>query len=383
METRLISSATNTYGSRIWAYNGDIQLRVLQPTTMRNRAENKMKRGCSFLISVILWVSLIPAVVHSAGSFYEGKTVRLVAGGSAGGGIDAYARIVARHIGRYIPGNPTIITENMPGAGSIICAKHLFNVAKPDGLTFGHFSGGLFFSQMLGQPGLDFDALKFEYVGAPAKEEVVFSFSKASGITSLEKWVASKVPMKIGGTMPGAFAPDNVIRIIKAALGLPINLVSGYKGTAEIRMAVESGELAGAAWGWESMRVSWRKGLESGDVAVVLQAVPRPFKDLPNIPCAISLARTEEARQLIEIGIHSNTVFARPLVMPPGTPKERVEIFRTAFQKTMTDKKFLEEAEKTRLGIDPVSAEELEKTIGSIFKIDASLIVRLRDIIFK
>ena len=128
----------------------------------------------------------------------------------------------------------------------------------------------------------------------------------------------------MGGVAPGAFAPDNCIRILKAALGLPIQLISGYNGITDIRLAAESGELAGTVGGWHGLKMSWRKVLDTGDVVVVLQAVPKPFPDLPNVPLAINFAKTEEARQLIEVGIHSNSAIMWPFVLPPGTPKERV-----------------------------------------------------------
>jgi len=337
------------------------------------------------------WIGLLallalmaaPALAGAEAPFYEGKTIRIIVGYSAGGGYDTYSRVLSRHMGKHIPGNPTIIVENMTGAGSLISANHLYKVAKPDGLTIGHFNGGLFFNQVLEQPGIEFDARKFEFIGAAVKEEVAFAFTKASGITSLEKWMASKTPVKMGGVAPGAYAPDNVIRIAKAALGLPIQLVSGYKGTADVRLACESGELAGSSWGWDSMRSTWRKSLETGDVVVVLQGVPKPFADLPKVPLAISLAKTDEARQLVEVGIHSPSVFARPFVLPPGTPKDRLQILRTALQQTLKDKEFLAEMEKAKLDLDPVSGEDLEKAVGAIFKIDAAMAAKLKDILFK
>jgi hypothetical protein len=170
---------------------------------------------------------------------------------------------------------------------------------------------------------------------------------------------------------------------VKAALGLPIQLVSGYKGTADIRLACESGELAGTTWGWDSMRSTWRKALDTGDVVVVLQAVPKPFSDLPKVPLAISFAKTEEARQLVEVGIHSPSVFARPFVLPPGTPKDRVQILRTALVETMKDKDLLAEMDKAKLDLNPVTGDELEKAATSIFKLDAATVAKLNDILFK
>ena len=342
-----------------------------------------MSKKLFSLIIVIIGLAFIPVIAFAAAPFYEGKMIRIIVGYSAGGGYDQYARAISRHMGKHIPGNPTIIVENMPGAGSLISANHLYKVAKPDGLTIGHFSGGLFFNQVFGQPGVEFDALKFEYVGAPDKIEVVCAFNKASGITSLDKWMASKTPVKMGGVAPGSFAPDNVIRILKAALGLPIQLITGYKGAADIRLAVESGELAGTALGWEAVRATWRKSLETGDVIVVLQAVPKPFPDLPKVPLAISLAKTDEARQLIEVGIHSPSLFARPFVLSPGTPKEQAQILGKALQETLKDKEFLAEMEKAKLDLNPVTGEELEKAVAGIFKTDPALTAKMKEILFK
>src|SRR3989475_12140146 len=239
-----------------------------------------------------------------AQSFFEGKSVRIIVGFVPGGGFDSYARVIARHAGRHIPGNPTMIVENMPGAGSLISANHLYRVAKPDGLTIGHFNGGLFLGQVLGQPGIEFDARKFEMIGAAIKEDSVCAMTKASGITSVEKWMAAKTPVKVGGVAPGG-SPDSNARVLKAALGLPIQLVSGYRGTAEIRLAASSGELAGACWSWESMRSTWRGGLDTGEVVAVLQTSPRGFPDLPGVPLAHSLAKSDEARQLIKVGMQN------------------------------------------------------------------------------
>ena len=342
-----------------------------------------MFKKFSPLIIVIIGLTFIPVITIAAVPFYEGKTIRIIVGFSAGGGYDTYARVLSRHMGKYIPGNPAIIVENMTGAGSLIAANYLYKIAKPDGLTIGSFHGGLFFNQLMAQPGIEFDARKFEFIGAVAREEVAYAFTKASGIISIEKWAASKTPVKMGGVSPGVQAPDNVIRIVKAALGLPIQLISGYKGTADIRLACESGELAGSAWGWESMKVTWRKAVETGDVIVVLQAVPKPFPDLPKVPLAISLAKTDEARQLIELGIHKPSLMMRPLTLPPGTPKERVQILAKALLETLNDKEFLIDTEKAKLELNPVTGEELEKVVSEFLKTDPAMVAKLKEILLK
>jgi len=340
-----------------------------------------MCRRILALLTAFIMLTFVGSGPVQAQSFFEGKTLRIIVGLGAGGGYDTYARVLARNIGRHIPGNPTIIVDNMPGAGSLISANHLYRIAKPDGLTVGHFTGGLFMGQVLGQPGIEFDARKFELVGAAVKEDVVCGLTKASGATSVEKWAASKAPVKMGGVAPGV-TPDNTARILKSALGLPIQVVSGYKGTADIRLAADGGELAGACWSWESMRVTWRNALEVGDVVVVLQVVAKGFPDLPTVPLAISLAKSDEARRLIKLGIQDAAAYARPFVLPPGTPKERVQTLRQAFQETLKDKAFLADTEKAKLMLDPVTGEELEKMVAELFTLDPAFLAKLKGILY-
>jgi tripartite-type tricarboxylate transporter receptor subunit TctC len=336
----------------------------------------------------ILCVVFVVAGFATAGygaaddEFYRGKSVRIVVGFSAGGGFDTYARAIARHLGKHIPGGPSIVVENMTGAGSLIAANHVYKVAKPDGLTIGHFIGGFFLGQVLGQPGIEFDARKFEFIGAPVSDHVVCALTKASGITSVEKWMASKTPVKMGGLAPGTSTPDNATRILKAALGLPIQLVTGYKGTADVRLAADGGELAGGCWGWDSISVTWRKALDSGDVVVILQANRKTHPDLPNVPQAIKLAKTEESRRMIDVGIHGDSDIVRTYTLPPGTPKDRVHALRKAFDTTLKDPEFVADAKKARLNIDPVAPDEIEKDIAGLFKLDPALVSKLKEVLY-
>jgi tripartite-type tricarboxylate transporter receptor subunit TctC len=333
------------------------------------------------LLSAMFAFACLGVGAAHAQQFYEGKTLRIIVGLSPGGGFDTYARTIGRHLGKHIPGNPTVIVDNMPGAGSIIMTNHMYKVAKPDGLTMGHFNGALILGQVLGQAGIEFDARKFEYVGAAVKEDVVCSLSKASGVTSIDQWKAAKTPVKLGGVAPGA-TPDNSARILHAALGLPVQVVTGYKGTSRIRLAVESGELAGACWSWQSMRVTWRKAIDGGEVTPIVQIVPRPFPDITKVPLAIDLATTEEAKQLIRFGVQNASAYARPFILPPGTPEDRVAILRTAFQATMKDPDFLAEAKKARLIIDPVTGEEMAKIVADVFTISPALQAKLKEALY-
>jgi tripartite-type tricarboxylate transporter receptor subunit TctC len=270
----------------------------------------------------------------------------------------------------------------MTGAGGLIAANHLYRVAKPDGLTLVHVPGTLLLGQVLGQPGIEFDARKFEYIGATVKEEVVCSMTRASGIASVEQWTAAKVPIKIGAVAPGA-PTDNSPRILKAALGLPIQVVTGYKGTAEIRLAAESGEVAGACWAWESMRATWRRALEAGEAIPVIQVTAKPLADLPKVPLAISLAKTDEARRFIQVGIQDGSAYSRPFLASPGTPKERVQILRKAFVAALADPALRAEADKAQLTLDPVSGEELERLITGLFSLDPSFVDKLKSILHR
>jgi tripartite-type tricarboxylate transporter receptor subunit TctC len=330
----------------------------------------------------LLIVLFSASVAAGAEEFYKGKTMRIVVGASPGGGLDAYARAIARHIGNKIPGNPTTVVENMPGAGSQIAASYLYAQAKPDGLTLGHWIGGLIMRQAIGdQKEISFDARKFEWLGVPVQDSPVCMLTKASGVTSLEKWLVVREPLKLGGTAPGGNT-DDIPRVLKAALGLPLQVVDGYKGTAEIRLAAEGGELAGGCWAWESIKPTWAKALQTGEVNPIIQALPKKHPDLSQVANAIDYAKTEEARNWIQIGIHDQTAITRPFSLPPGTPKERVALLRQAFMRTLKDPEFLAEAQKAKLAVNPLSGEETEKIVAGLFQASPEMMRKLKDILY-
>jgi tripartite-type tricarboxylate transporter receptor subunit TctC len=340
-----------------------------------------MKRVLAILV-VLACFLLFASMGITAPEFYEGKTVRLSVGFSAGGGFDLWARVVSRHLGKHIPGNPTVVVENITGAGGLIQMNQLFKATKPDGLTIGHINGGLILSQMMGQPGYDFDSTKFIYIGAANKENAIFVFSKKSGITSAEKWRASSTPVKIGGLVPGNFV-DNMDRVAKEVLGFPTQIVTGYKGTADILIAMDSGELAGGPPSWDGVKTSRKNALETGDVVVVLQGTAKPLKELPKVPRLIEYAKTEEQKKLVEVAVHNANDYSRAFALPPGTPKDRVDILRKAFQDTMTDKEFLAEIEKMQLTLDPMSANDLTAAVANSAKLDPVMKAKLKEILFK
>jgi tripartite-type tricarboxylate transporter receptor subunit TctC len=195
------------------------------------------------LLCVLLLSAITPQALW-ADDFYKGKTVRVIVGGTAGGGFDVYTRAMTRHMGKHIPGHPIFIVENMTGAATRIAAKYLHSAAKPDGLTFGIFNGYLILSQVLDPKGFDFNIRQFEWLGVPIQDNVACVLRKETGITNIDQWMAAKTPIKMGGLGPGNSTSD-AVRIVKATLNLPIQLVEGYKGTADLRLAADSGELGG------------------------------------------------------------------------------------------------------------------------------------------
>ncbi len=339
--------------------------------------------GCrrhSTLFSIIVGLVLGLAIVPSwAQEFYSNKTVRFIVAYAAGGGYDTYTRLIARHIGKHIPGQPSTFVENKTGAGGLIAVNFLYNQAKPDGLTVGNWNGMLGLQQHLGLNGVAFDAPKFEPIGAPVRQNQTCVITKASGITSLEQWMSSNKPVKLGGFGPGS-TPSDMARVVSAALGLPMQLVEGYKGGAEVRLALDSGELEGmCGLAWEIAKSTWRKQLEY--MSVVVLAMPKAHPEIPKVPLAINFAKNEEARQLIRVGLHDVSTVVQIYTAPPGTPMDRMQILRKAFQEMLKDPEFLAEAKKAQLDLDPVSGEEVSEIISGFAHLSPSLQGKLKDIL--
>jgi tripartite-type tricarboxylate transporter receptor subunit TctC len=315
-----------------------------------------------------------------ADDFYKGKTVRVIVGGTAGGGFDVYTRAMTRHMGKHIPGHPIFIVENMTGAATRIAAKYLHSAAKPDGLTFGIFNGYLILSQVLDPKGFDFNVRQFEWLGVPIQDNVACVLRKETGIINVEQWMAAKTPVKMGGLGPGNSTSD-AVRIVKATLNLPIQLVEGYKGTADLRLAADSGELGGACWAWESIRATWTKALQSGEVTPILQVTQKKQPDLQHVPLALDLAKTEDAKQIIRAGGIAPSAITRVYATTPKTAKDRLDILRKAFANTLKDPEFLLEAKKGGLEVNPLDGEEVKKVVDSLFNLNPQIVAKLASIL--
>jgi tripartite-type tricarboxylate transporter receptor subunit TctC len=312
--------------------------------------------------------------------FFKGKTIKILIGASAGGAFDTWGRMVGRHLGKHIPGNPVVVVENVTGAGGLILANQVYKTTKPDGLTLATFNGGLLMGQILGRPGIEFDAQRFEYLGVPAKFDSVCAFSKASGITSFDRWKASKAPVKVGGTAPGSNLVD-IPKVLMAVFGLPTQIITGYKGFAEIRLAVDGGELAGACGGWDGLKLLWGNQIEAGDILLILQTRSQPLPDLPKVPLVTDFTTNDDDRQLIEVGIQFPALLSLAYVLPPETPKDRVQLLRKSFADTLVSPDFLTDVQRAKLNVDPGSGEELQKTVDRLFKLTPKVANRLKEIL--
>ena len=314
--------------------------------------------------------------------FYRGKTVKIIVGFSAGGGYDAYSRVIGRHLQKHIPGNPSIIVENMAGAGSIILANHMFNAAPKDGTVIGNFSGQIILEQLFGNPAVQYDLAKVRYLGVPIGETYLLIATRKSGVTKLDELLGAKAKQITVGGIPGSTVEQGPM-LMRDILGANIKVVSGYKGTADVRLAMESGEIDGIMNSWESSKVTSLDRIKNGDWQLLAQLGDNPIADLPvmNVPTIPQIAKTEEQRQLLRFGAAAPNQFGKVYVVPIGTPQERALALESALTKTFADKEFLAEAEKGKLDIDPVSATQVQKLVNEFFGLPAELKAKLKKIL--
>ena len=329
------------------------------------------------IITAAFAISL--ASTAQAQEFLKDKTLTFIVGYSPGGTYDQYTRLIARHINKHVSGNPTRIVENMPGAGGIIAANHLYNRVKPDGLTIAAWASPLILQHVMGNEATKFDGRKVGWVGIPGPYDTACHFNRESGIKTVDDWFDSKRPVKIASIGPGTSLSD-VPKLLKAALGLPLDMVEGYKGGAEARLAVESGEVDGLCASWQATKVSWRSQMESGKVRVVLQATLKSHPDLKSVPLAINYAKTDEARTLLRVADNVH-VYQFPYSVAPGTPPDRLQVLQQGFIKTLRDPELIAEAKKADLEVEPIDGPTTAKTFAGLYELNPSLIAKLKEIL--
>jgi tripartite-type tricarboxylate transporter receptor subunit TctC len=325
----------------------------------------------ALLASVVLAATSAEAEDPVA-TFYAGKQIDLVIGSSAGGGYDAYARLIARYIGRYIPGNPTIVPQNMPGAGSNKAAGYVYAVVPKDGTAIGAVFPGVILQPLIGHVPTPHDPSKFIYLGS-ANSDAYMCIARKDAPVHTFKDLLSHV-LIIAGATEGATTHDLPV-VENNLLGAHFRIVSGYPGMRENTMAIESGEVQGVCgYGWASLESQHPEWLTHGFINIVVQESIKGYSKLNamGIPRTADFAKTEEQRQILEL-VYSQGVFGRPYVLPPGVPADRVAALRKAFMLALQDKTLLAEAAKMKLDIDAMSGDELQALVAKLFALPPSV----------
>jgi tripartite-type tricarboxylate transporter receptor subunit TctC len=329
-------------------------------------------------VALLLLCPVTQAQAQNPAAFYKGKSVDLYIGYSAGGGYDVYARALARHMGRFIPGNPTIVPKNMPGAGSLVLANWLYNVAAKDGTAFGMIGRGTAFDPLLGSTKAQFDAAKFNWIGSMNDEVSVCVAWHTSGIAKLEQVVQNE--LTVGGTGPAADT-DQFPKVLNATIHTKFKIIPGYPGGNDIDLAMERGEVMGrCGWSWSSVIATHKSWLDENKINVLVQLSLNKHADLPTAPLIMDFAKTDEQRQMFKL-VFARQPMGRPFLAPPGVPAERTATLRKAFMDTMKDPGFLAEAEKMKLEINPVSGDAVQAIVQDVYQTPKSIAAAVADIL--
>lgn len=330
------------------------------------------RHNAKIVVGAAVALALAAAPV-SANDFYAGKTIRVAVGFSAGGGYDTYARIVARHMGKHIPGNPTFVVENMDGAGSLIAANYTYSKAPRDGTFVGVWNSAFVLYQALGDKAVRLDGRKLNWIGAPIKGSPVCNIMGHTGLKTMDDVVKSGKALKMGATRAGSTYND-LPKILNQTVGSKFDVITGFKGTSQITVAMRSKEIDGGCWGWESTRVTARAMLDAaGEQKLIPIIVHKKWEDkeLANVPLTRDYIKAKGGSDGVEIynAWVNQYEFQRPWVTAPGVPAEQVATLRKAFKATLSDPEFVAEANKSKLEMEYVGAEEIDGLVKEILNI--------------
>ena len=347
---------------------------------------SKVQRFKIFLLFVFLTFELLNPLnlerVFAQANFYQGKTITLVVSSTAGGGYDLWARLMARYIGKYIPGNPTIVVQNMPGAGNIIGANYVYGIAKPDGLTLGAVNPALYFDQLVGRSEVKFDWAKFNWIGSPEKNDIVYYMRADMPFKSVEDLRNSKEPAKCGSTGTGSTG-HYIPRLLDETLGIKTQIVSGYPGASDIELAIERGEV----FCWSPLlatyfgREPYRRWHKSGYVRVLLQTGAKRdarLKEVSTLNELMQQYKTAEAGRRLAKVILTAATLGRPIGAAPGVPPDRVKILRDAYAKAIADPELLAEAAKQSWDVDPTKGDELQALSKEVIAQPREIVERMK-----
>ena len=348
-----------------------------------------MKERVLLLTLIFCFSMILPGITAKAGAqsdqFYKGKTIRIMVGSTAGGFYDRWGRLFGKYMSKYIPGQPEFVVQNMTGAGSVIAANHVFNVAKPDGLTLVMPLNGVYIDQFVGRKEAQFDMRKFRFIGSPVTESIIFYMRADAPYKSIADIIKAKEPPKCGGS--GTASSDYILsKVLEETVGAKFNTVLGYAGGTEIDLAVEKNEVVcrahsmSAHFGREPFDTWHKRGFDRHLVQTSSKKDSRAA-DAPTLNELFDQYKVPaNSRRLAQVLLAAGD-FGRPMMVTPGTPPDRVKMLRDAFVKTLSDPEAIEEAKKGRMDIDPATGEELEKLVKEIFDSPPDVVERVKKIL--
>jgi tripartite-type tricarboxylate transporter receptor subunit TctC len=322
-----------------------------------------MNRRTLFATALLLVAACAcPAAADPVRDFYSGKQITIIVGAGAGGGYDLQARLTARHLGKHIPGNPTLIVQNMPGAGSLQAANYIANSAPADGTTIALLQRGMLLIKLINPSGVRFEIDKLNWLGSLNSEVgVVLSWHTTDVRTTKDLFEKELI---VGGIV--GVDPETTPRLLNALIGTRFKIVNGYNTTAQIALAIERNEVHGIAdWSWSSVKAVRPDWLRDGKATVLMQVGLHKDPELPDVPSALDYVKDAADRKVMELNFTQKTA-ARPLAAPPGVPADRVAALRSAFAALASDAEFLADAERSKLEIAPVPAEAVDKVVALI-----------------
>jgi tripartite-type tricarboxylate transporter receptor subunit TctC len=333
----------------------------------------KRARALGFALAAIMAALPVQALGQTAQPFYKGKQLTMLIASGAGGGYDAYARTLARHMGRHIPGNPTIVPKNTPGAGGLIAANTLYNNTAPDGLTLAALTNGAAMDPLFGEAAARFDSQKFNWLGSIGKLENICVTWKGSPITHIEQARAREITVSAtGATGNSAIMP----KIVNQFLGTRFKVIGGYAEGAGQTLALERGEVDGiCGLSYSTLKASRPDWFRDNKVNIILQIGLEKLKDLPNVPSAIDMVSDPDSRRVLEL-ILIRQEMGRPFAMPPGVSADRIAILRQAFDATLKDPSFLAEAAKLQLEIDPLTGPQIAELLKTAYSAPKPIVAR-------
>jgi tripartite-type tricarboxylate transporter receptor subunit TctC len=316
------------------------------------------------LVAGVIATSSVGAETPVA-DFYRNKSIDVYIGFSVGGVYDINARLLARFIGRYIPGHPTLVPRQMTGAASLTLANWLYQAAPKDGSAIGTFARGIAFNPLIGQPAGAIDATKFNWLGSTNDEVSICAARRESGVTRFEQLFEREL---VVGSSGGSGDDDQLPRLVNGVLGTRFRIVRGFPGGNEIKLAMLRGEVSGrCGWSWSSVKATEAEWLRDGSISILVQLSLRRHPNLPDTPLITDYAKTDEGRQIFKVAL-ARQAMAWPFAAPPGTPVERVAALRQAFDETLRDREYLAEAERLNLEITPVPGERIQSLIADVYR---------------